>query len=329
VGLLIALITVSMLFVAGMVGAGMGFQALFGIVVPYLAFSIFCVGLAFRVMGWAGASVPFRIPTTCGQQKTLDWIRHDRLDNPAGTWGVIGRMALEVLCFRSLLRNSRTEMTKGGYPVFRPSLLIWTGAMSFHWSMLVVAARHLRFFTEPVPSVVALLTWADGVLQVGLPYYFITSFLFLASLSYLLSRRLLNPQVRYISLFNDYFPLLLLFGIGASGFWLRHLQRTDVVGAKELVMGLISLNPVLPAGLSPLFFGHFFLASVLIACFPFGKLVHMAGIFLSPTRNMANSNRKVRHANPWDYPVKVHTYEEYENEFRDKMKAAGIPVDKE
>jgi hypothetical protein len=37
----------------------------------------------------------------------------------------------------------------------------------------------------------------------------------------------------------------------------------------------------------------------------------------------------VRHVNPWDYPVKVHSYEEYEDEFRDKMIAAGVPVEKE
>jgi hypothetical protein len=55
----------------------------------------------------------------------------------------------------------------------------------------------------------------------------------------------------------------------------------------------------------------------------------MAGVFLSPTRNLANSNRRVRHVNPWDYPVKVHAYEEYEDDLRDKMKAAGIPVEKQ
>jgi nitrate reductase gamma subunit len=33
--------------------------------------------------------------------------------------------------------------------------------------------------------------------------------------------------------------------------------------------------------------------------------------------------------NPWNHPVKFRTYEEYEDEFRDKMKAAGIPVEKE
>ena len=71
------------------------------------------------------------------------------------------------------------------------------------------------------------------------------------------------------------------------------------------------------------------LVIALMAVFPFSKLLHMPGVFLSPTRNMANSNRAVRHVNPWDHPVKVHPYDEYEDEWRDKMKASGVPVDKE
>jgi nitrate reductase gamma subunit len=314
---------------AGMVGAGMGLRTFFGIIVPYLAFGIFLIGLIYRVLGWASVPVPFRIPTTCGQQRSLPWIRQDRLDNPVSTMGVIGRMAVEVLCFRSLMRNSKAEMTRGGCPVFRPSLLLWFGALAFHWSMLVVATRHLRFFNEPVPFFVTLLGQADGLLQVGLPYYLITSSVLILSLMYLVLRRILNPRVRYISLFADYFPLFLLIGVAASGFWLRHLQKTDVVGVKELAMGLVSLNPSLPDGLSPLFYGHLFLVSILLAYFPLSKLVHMAGVFLSPTRNLANDTRRARHVNPWDYPVRTHTYEEYEDEFREKMKAVGIPVDKE
>jgi hypothetical protein len=68
---------------------------------------------------------------------------------------------------------------------------------------------------------------------------------------------------------------------------------------------------------------------VLVGYFPFSKLMHMGGIFLSPTRNLANNNRAVRHVNPWNYPVEVHTYEEYEEEFREKMIEAGLPVEKE
>jgi hypothetical protein len=54
----------------------------------------------------------------------------------------------------------------------------------------------------------------------------------------------------------------------------------------------------------------------------------MGGIFLSPTRNLSNNNRVVRHINPWNYPVKTHTYDEYEEEFRDKMVEAEIAVEK-
>jgi hypothetical protein len=55
----------------------------------------------------------------------------------------------------------------------------------------------------------------------------------------------------------------------------------------------------------------------------------MASLPLSPTRNLRGATRMVHHENPWNYPVHVHTYAEYEHEFRDKMKAAGIPLDRE
>ncbi|HOJ44198.1 MAG TPA: hypothetical protein PK800_08735, partial [Syntrophorhabdaceae bacterium] len=57
------------------------------------------------------------------------------------------------------------------------------------------------------------------------------------------------------------------------------------------------------------------------------KLMHMAGVFLSPTRNLKNDSRMKRHINPWNYPVKEHTYEEWEKEFKDALKEAGIPSD--
>jgi nitrate reductase gamma subunit len=84
-----------------------------------------------------------------------------------------------------------------------------------------------------------------------------------------------------------------------------------------------------PEGIGSIFYVHLFLVSVLLVYLPFSKIMHFAGVFLSPTRNMANVNRMERYVNPWNYPVKVHTYEEYEDEFREKMKEAGIPVEKE
>ena len=337
---LVSLGAVVALFLLGLTG-GVGLQAVFGVAVPYLAAALFLGGMVYCVMGWASIPVPFRIPTTCGQQKSLSWIRQSRLDNPHSALGVIGRMILEVLFFRSLLRNTKTELREDGKIRYGISLDLWVGAMLFHWSMLIIVLRHLRLFTEPVPFVLTVLEMVDAFLlrhiadmfflrQIAIPALYVSSLLFLVGLAYLLLRRLTSPQLRYISLVGDYFPLFLLLGIGISGFCLRHLTKTDVASVKELAVGLVTFSPMTKAAtISPLFYGHLFLVCVLLAYFPFSKLVHMAGVFLSPTRNMANTNRTVRHVNPWDYPVKTHTYEEYEDEWRDKMKAAGIPVDKE
>jgi nitrate reductase gamma subunit len=317
------------LFLLGMLGAGEGMGWVFGVVTPYVAVVLFLGGLIHRVMSWASVPVPFRIPTTCGQQKSLTWIEPQSLENPSSGYGAVGRMVLEVLCFRSLLRNTKAHLREGGKLVYATDLWLWLAAMAMHWSLLIILFRHVRLITSPVPGVVTFVAAVDGFFEVGLPVIYATSVIFLLALAYLLYRRLASAQLRYISLVGDYFPLFLLLGIGITGFFLRYLTKTDVVAIKELALSLARFSPVVPEGLSPLFYGHFFLVCILLAYFSFSKLVHMPGVFLSPTRNLANSNRRVRHANPWDHPVKVHSYEEYEDENREKMVEAGLPVDKE
>jgi nitrate reductase gamma subunit len=289
---------------------------------------VFVSGLVYRVLSWANVPVPFRIPTTCGQERSLPWIKQQKLESPHNALTAVGRMALEVLFFRSLLRNTRTQQLEGPRLVYGTDLSLWAGAMAMHWAMLIVLIRHLRLFTDPVPAFVTFVERVDGFLEIGLPVIQVTSVVLLVALAYLLYRRLALPQVRYISLVGDYFPLLLLLAIGGSGFWLRHVANTDIASVKALLLGLTHFAPVVPPAISPLFFGHLFLVSVLLAYFPFSKLMHMPGVFLSPTRNLANNSRTVRHINPWDYPVKVHTYAEYEDELRDKMIAAGLPVER-
>lgn len=326
--ILLPLATVAGLFLLGWLGSQQGLGWVFGVAVPYLAAALFFGGLILRVLRWANVPVPFRIPTTCGQQKSLDWIKQEKTENPDTTGNVIGRMALEVLFFRSLLRNTKSEVANGEKVVYGIDLWLWIAALAFHWSLLIILIRHIRMFAEPVPALITALQKVEGFHRFGEPVFYITTFVFLAAVSYLLIRRLLFDQVRYISLVGDYFPLFLLLGIGLSGLWLRHVDRTGIADVKELAVGLATFNPVVPAAIAPLFFGHLLLVCVLFAYFPFSKLVHAPGAFLSPTRNLANNNRRVRHINPWDYPVKVHTYAEYEDELRDKMKAAGIPVER-
>jgi len=309
-------------------GQTAGLRPILGFAIPYAAIAIFLIGLSWRVVRWALTPVPFRIPTTCGQQKSLAWVKRAKLENPSTKLGVIGRMALEILLFRSLFRNTGAELRQGPRLVYGEEKWLWLAALAFHWSFLIVFLRHLRFFMEPVPALVVLIQDVDGFLQIGTPVLYMTGAVLFVAVLYLLWRRLGNPQVRYISLFTDYFALFLLVGVAVSGLLMRYFVKTDVVAVKQLGLGLMTLSPVVLATVTPLFFVHLLLVSTLIAYFPFSKLVHMPGVFLSPTRNLANTNRMKRHVNPWDYPVKVHTYQEWEEEFRDKIVAAGLPLDK-
>jgi nitrate reductase gamma subunit len=243
--------------------------------------------------------------------------------------GVLGRMALEVLFFRSLFRNTKAEVKEGPKIVYGSDKWLWLGGLAFHWSFLVIFLRHFKYFAEPVPSVITMLQGLDGFFQIGLPVILATDLVIVAALLFLFARRIADRKLRYFTLPADYFALFLIMSIALSGIYMRYLGKTDIVKVKELGTGLLSFQPVLPDGIGTVFFVHFFLVSVLLAYFPFSKLMHAGGIFMSPTRNMANDNRARRHRNPWDYPVKVHTYEEYEEEFRDKMKDAGLPVEKD
>jgi nitrate reductase gamma subunit len=327
---IVALITVAVLYLVVYLGAGKaGLHQLFGVIIPYAAIFLFLFGFIYRVVIWARSKVPFRIPTTCGQQKSLDFIKNNNLENPHNTVGVIGRMALEVLLFRSLFRNTKAEVKDGAKLVYGPDKWLWAAALAFHWSFLIVFIRHYRFFTEPIPAFISGMQTIDGFFEMGVPVVYLTSFVLLASVTYLFLRRVFIPQVRYISLMTDYFPLFLIIGIASSGILMRHIYKVDIVHVKELAMGLVSFNPVVPEGIGLVFFVHLFFVCVLMAYFPFSKLMHIAGVFMSPTRVLASNNRMKRHINPWNYDVKTHTYEEYEDEFRDVMRDAGLPLEKE
>ncbi len=329
---LLSLFAVIILVLIPSMGVGaLGLHAFFGVVIPYLAILCFLVGFVYHVLEWAKAPVPFRIPTTCGQQKTLPWIRRNELENPHSKLGVVARMALEILFFRSLFRNTKMEIKEGPRVVYGSEKYLWAAALAFHWSFLIIVVRHLRFFTEPVPGFVAGIEWVDSFFQIGVPMLYMTDVVIVAGLTYLFLRRVMDSKLRYISLLSDYFPLFLLLGIAISGILMRYLPatKTDIVAVKELAIGLMTFHPVAPDTINVVTYIHLFLVSVLLVYFPFSKLMHMPGVFLSPTRNMPNDNRERRHVNPWNYPVKTHPYEEYENEFREKMKHAGIPVEKE
>jgi nitrate reductase gamma subunit len=329
-----ALFAVVFLILFSFIGIwGFGWYTLFAVIIPYAAVATFVIGLVYRVVKWAKSPVPFHIPIVCGQQKSLPWIKSDKVESPTSTIGVIWRLTLEVLLFRSLFRNEKVQLENRRRLVFKGNRFLWLGGLIFHWSLLIILFRHTRLFMQPVAGVVNVAKSFDSVLQgfmQGLiPTLFVTDIAILIALTYLVIRRVIYPQMRYISLASDYFALFLLLGVVVCGILMRLFYYVDIEGVKELAMGALTFNPVIPAGVNSIFYIHIFLVSVLVAYFPFSKMMHAAGILLSPTRNLKNNSRMKRHINPWNPPVKVHTYEEWEDDYREVMRKVGLPLEKE
>ena len=321
------LVAVLLLAAVGYLGAAAGLDFLFGVIIPYLSVLLFFVGFTWRIFDWMKSPVPFRIPTTCGQAKSLKWIKRDELESPSGFWGVVGRMSLEVLFFRSLFRNNKAEIAPGPSLAYASSKWLWMAGLIFHWSLLVIVLRHYRFFLASIPGFVEFLESIDGFLQITLPTLYITDLLLVLAVTFLVLRRLASAQMRIISLSTDYFPLFLILAIALSGISMRYLDKVDIVAVKVLVQGLVSFQFDAPGEIGAIFYVHLFLVCVLASYFPFSKLMHMGGIFLSPTRNLANNSREKRHINPWNPEVKFRTYKEYEDEFREKMVKADLPTE--
>ncbi|MBI4320289.1 MAG: sulfate reduction electron transfer complex DsrMKJOP subunit DsrM [Chloroflexi bacterium] len=326
---LYALLAVIILALVPIVGVGeLGLRYLFGVIIPYAAFAIFVVGLAYRIVRWARTPVPFNIPTTAGQQKSLPWIKASNVESPNSTLGVIARMALEILFFRSLLRQVKGEL-RGGELVYEGRPYLWVGGLLFHWAMLFIVVRHLLVFLRTPPDWVTSAYIVDAFLRRVIPTALqISTVIVLVAVAYLFLRRVVSPQLRYISLPSDYFAVLLFVAIFVTGALMQQVFVVPFTPVRSLLAGLITLSPRVPE-IHPFFFVHFFLFNVLLAYFPFSKLMHAPGVFFSPTRNMRNDSRARRYINPWNYPVKVATYEDYENRFRKELKVAGLPLESE
>ena len=154
-------------------------QYLFGVIIPYAALVTFIVGIFYRVAKWGRSPVPFRIPTTAGQEKSLPWIKQNKIDNPSSFLGVIVRMAFEVLLFRSLFRNTKIDLRDGPRLAYGSTKWLWAAGLAFHWTFFIIVLRHLRLFTEPILFFVPLIESLDAFFQVGVPLLYITDIVFL------------------------------------------------------------------------------------------------------------------------------------------------------
>jgi nitrate reductase gamma subunit len=236
----------------------MGFLTGIYVLLFYVVAAIAVAGLIYKINQYRNSPAPLKIPTTPA---------------PTTRTGVVLRLFREVVFFESLFKGQKWT---------------WLFGWLFHFSLLLVLLRHLRYFTEPVWDWVALIQ----------PFGLYAGITMVIGLGALWGRRLLVERIRYISKPSDHLILLLLIGIGLSGLAMKFVSHTDVVGLKQFTLGLLYFDPSpLPSDFFLLI--HLLLVALLILILPFSKLLHIPGIFFSPTRNQVDNPRERRHLAPW------------------------------
>jgi nitrate reductase gamma subunit len=208
---------------------------------------------------------------------------------------------MEVLFFRSLLREHRPE-TRNGVIVYTNDRRLWMVSIVFHYAMLVVMLRHLSVVFNPVPQALIWLEKIDDFSLFGARLS-ASSLLLLVALCALFFRRMWNARVRFISLFTDHFALLLLFAVGVSGELVHDFCQKDIEAIKHFAHGLSAFHPAMNATIPALFLVHRVLVGALLIYFPFSKLMHIGGIVANPIYNQPNNSRARMHINPWNDPV--------------------------
>ncbi len=189
---------------------------------------------------------------------------------PTTRVGAAFRVLREVVVFESLFNSNKW---------------IWLFGIAFHGALLLVLIRHLRYFMLHVPLPIELAQ----------PFGVYAGFAMVGALLALWFRRVVIARIRYISDAFDHLILLLLILIGASGLAMKFVVRTDIVAVKGFFLGLMSFD-IQPLPADPPLLVHLALVAVLMAVFPFSKLLHAPGVFFSPSRNQADNTREERYA---------------------------------
>ena len=185
---------------------------------------------------------------------------------PRGAAGVLGSLLLETLLFPTL---------------WRASPWTWLFGWLFHVGLLLVLLQHLRYVS------VDWWTWVAWLAAYG----HLASAALLIGLAGLWARRVLIARMRWITRPADHAMLALIAAIALSGVAMKYALPVDVVAVKSFVRGVLTLQPQ-PMPRHGVLLAHLALGTALIALFPFGKLVHGAGLWLNPTRAQADDARE-------------------------------------
>jgi len=221
-----------------------------GQLLPYIAVVVFLLGICWRLITWLKVPAPF--PLSLSHAVKTD----------SRKMLAIGR---EIISFDSLRRGD-----KG----------LWLWAWLLHISLALILIGHIAgiYYLTKQFTLIGFSPEASSRLSAVLGTIF--GVVFFAALVVLFYRRLAIPEVKRLSDPADYFVLLLLLAIVITGMYMRLVSPVDLPAVRAYLAGLFTLNPV-PIPQDWIFISHFTLVNILLIYFPFSKLIHMVGFFLS------------------------------------------------
>lgn len=223
-------------------------QFLIGTVMPYFTLVVLVLGLGYRIQKWRKAAVGNMALYPAAGDKSSLWKK------------VLG----EVVFFSSFRKENKS---------------LWVPTWVFHITLLLILAGHSRLlfalpdkimmaFGMTDGSIGALSAWAGGLFGVVI----------MVAAFALLNRRFVKDEVREVSSGEDYWIWILLVCIILTGNALRFFTHYDVNVTRGYFASLFTAVPN-----DPLFLLHFFLVQLLLIYLPFGKFLHIPGIFYSKT----------------------------------------------
>lgn len=243
-------------------------------------------GVIRKVLQYQATPAPLKIPVTPA---------------PKSTGGVFLRLGKEVVFFASL---------------FRASKWTWLFGYMFHAGLALAFIRHLRYVIDP--DGMFGFIWPLISLEIVQSFGKYAGLMMLAGLGGLFARRIFVARVRYISAPSDYLMLLLFMVIASSGLLMSFIPfyYIDIVQLKSFMLSTLGLDFSKELPTSIVLLIHLGLVAVLGFVLPISKLLHIPGVFYSPTRNQVDNPREQRHISDWGKKLDA-TRADYP-EFQDK-----------
>jgi nitrate reductase gamma subunit len=225
-----------------------GYAFFVGGVLPYIAVSVFVIGMIYRFYVWFKTPQPGKMKLfTPSKQPTAR--------------GVIA----EALFFPSLFKGDRS---------------LWAMSWFFHVTLALVFLGHLRVLTGLLDAMFRSFGMTqDQITQMSAATGGAAGIVLIVTGALLLIRRLTIPRVREISGMPDFFALLLLIAIITTGNAMRFGPHFDLELTRTWAASLLAFSPQVPD--NSMFLLHALLAFTLFMYIPFSKILHFGGIFFT------------------------------------------------